>query len=137
MIRRWNPPSVAAPAGQYSHLAAVPAGHELVFVSGQLGLRPDGILAGPDAETPTRQVLANIREVLAAAGGGPEHIVKFLSLIAGVEHLAGSRAARAEIFAEWYPDGDFPAHSLMVVTQLAAPEFAVEIEAVAAIPAVS
>ena len=40
----------------------------------------------------------------------------------------------AEIFTEWYPDGDFPAHSLMVVAQLAAPEFAVEIEAVAAVP---
>ncbi|MFC0549243.1 hypothetical protein [Kutzneria chonburiensis] len=74
MIRRWNPPSVAAPSGQYSHVATVPAGHELVFVSGQLGLRPDGTLAGPD--------------------------------------------------------GDFPAHSLMVVT----PEFAVEIEVVAAVP---
>lgn len=134
MIRRWNPPSVAAPAGQYSHLATVPAGHELVFVSGQLGLRPDGTLAGPDAESQTRQALANIREALAAAGGGPQHIVKFLSLIGGVEHLAGSRLARAEIFAEWYPDGDFPAHSLMVVAQLAAPEFAVEIEAVAALP---
>ena len=134
MIRRWNPSSVAAPAGQYSHLAAVPAGHELVFVSGQLGLLPDGTLAGADAETQTRQALANIQDLLAAAGSGPEHIVKFLSLIAGTEHLAGSRTARSEIFAEWYPDGDFPAHSLMVVTQLAAPQFAVEIEAVAAIP---
>ena len=134
MIRRWNPSSVAAPAGQYSHLAAVPAGHELVFVSGQLGLRPDGTLAGPDAESQTRQVLANIEELLRTAGGGPEHVVKFRSLIAGAEHLDASRKARSEIFAEWYPDGDFPAHSLMVVTQLAAPQYAVEIEAVAAIP---
>ena len=134
MIRRWNPSQVAAPAGQYSHLAAVPPGYELVFVSGQLGLLPDGSLAGEDAESQTRQVLANLRELLAAAGGGPEHIVKLLVLIGGVEHLTGSREARAAVFAEWYPDGDFPANSLMVVAQLAAPEYVVEIEAVAAIP---
>ena len=134
MIRRWNPSSVAAPVGPYKHLAAVPAGHELVFLSGQLGVRPDGSLAGPDVESQTRQVFANIRELLAAAGGGPEHVVKFLTLIAGAENIAASRAVRSEIFGEWYPDGDFPTHTLMAITQLASPEYLVEVEAVAAIP---
>lgn len=134
MIRRWNPEGVAAPLGRYSHLAAVPADHELVFISGQVGVLEDGTLAGPDAESQTRQSLANVKTLLDSLGAGPEHLVKFLTMLSGTEHLAGSRAARDEVFATWYPDGDWPAHSLTVVAALAAPELTVEIEAVAAVP---
>ena len=58
--RRWNPPQVASPLGRYSHLAEVPPGHRLVFVAGQLGLAPDGTLAGPDAEAQARRTFANV-----------------------------------------------------------------------------
>jgi 2-iminobutanoate/2-iminopropanoate deaminase len=134
MIRRWSPARVAPPVGQYSHLAAVPGDHELVFVSGQVGLREDGTLAGPDAESQTRQAFANIGALLDALGAGPEHVVKLLTFVSGTEHLAGSRTAREEIFASWYPGGDWPAHSLMVVAALARPDLTVEVEAVVAAP---
>lgn len=134
MIRRWSPPQIGPPVGQYSHLAAVPEGHEVVFLAGQVGTLPDGTLAGPDAETQTRQTLANIEALLAALGAGPEHLVKMFTMVAGVEHLAGSRAARKEVFDRWFPAGDWPAHSLIVAAALAAPELTVEIEAVAAVP---
>lgn len=134
MIRRWSPAEVGPPLGQYSHLAAVPEGHELVFLAGQVGTLPDGTLAGPDAEAQTRQVLANIEALLASLGAGPEHVVKLFTMVAGVEHLAGSRAARTEVFERWFPAGDWPAHSLIVAAALATPELAVEIEAVAAVP---
>jgi enamine deaminase RidA (YjgF/YER057c/UK114 family) len=106
-----------------------------VFVSGQLGVLPDGTLAGPDAETQTRQIFANIEVLLAAQGAGPEHLVKLLTMVAGTEHLGGYRAAQAETFAKWFPDGDFPAQSLMVVAALAGPDYAAEVEAIAAVPA--
>lgn len=134
MIRRWSPDGVARPIGQYSHLAAVPADHELVFVSGQVGVAEDGTLAGPDARSQTRQAFANIGTLLDVLGAGPEHLVKLLTLVAGAEHLDGSRLAREEVFAAWYPDGGWPAHSLMVVAALAKPELTVEIEAVVAVP---
>jgi 2-iminobutanoate/2-iminopropanoate deaminase len=134
MIRRWNPEGVAAPIGGYSHLAAVPADHELVFISGQIGALPDGSLAGPDAESQTRQALANIERLLESLGAGPGHLVKLLTMLSGTEHLAGSRTARDEVFASWYPDADYPAHSLMVVAALATPALTVEVEGVAAIP---
>lgn len=136
MIRRWNPEGVAAPIGGYSHVAAVPADHELVFISGQIGALPDGSLAGPDAESQARQALANIERLLESLGAGPGHLVKLLTMLSGTEHLAGTRAAFGAVFATWYPGGDFPAHSLTVVAALAAPALTVEIEAVAAIPRV-
>ncbi len=132
--RRWNPESVAPPLGRYSHLAEVPAGHRLVFLAGQLGVAPDGELAA-DAVAQARQIFANLEALLAAEGAGPEHVVKLLTLVAGTEHLAGYRAAQAEVFAKWFPEGDFPASTLAVVAALAGPDYAVEVEAIAAVPA--
>ncbi|MFB9840053.1 RidA family protein [Actinoallomurus acaciae] len=134
MIRRWSPDGLAAPIGQYSHLASVPPDHELVFISGQVGALEDGTLAGPDAESQTRQAFVNIATLLDSLGAGPASLVKLLTMVSAREHLAGSRAAREKIFAAWYPEGDWPAHSLMVVDSLAAPELTVEIEGVAAVP---
>jgi hypothetical protein len=45
MISFSNPDGVHAPHGLYSHTATVPADTELVFVSGQVGVRPDGSLS--------------------------------------------------------------------------------------------
>lgn len=132
--RRWNPDGVAPPLGRYSHLAEVPSGHRLVFLAGQLGVHSDGTLAGPDAETQARQIFANIEALLAARGAGPRHLVKLVTLLAGAEHLPGYRAAQAEAFAKWFPDGDFPAQTLAVVAALAAPDYTAEVEAVAAVP---
>ncbi|WP_037067852.1 RidA family protein [Pseudonocardia acaciae] len=133
-IRRWNPDAVAPPIGQYSHLAAAPAGHRVVFLSGQVGALPDGELAGPDAESQTRQVFANIAALLESLGAGPGHLLKLFTMVSGTEHLAGCRAAREEAFASWFPGRDWPAHSLAVVAALARPDIVVEIEAVAAVP---
>jgi enamine deaminase RidA (YjgF/YER057c/UK114 family) len=134
MPKRWNPDDVSAPVGRYSHVAQVPAGHELVVVAGQVGVRPDGVLAGPDAEAQTREVLANLERVLAGAGARPADLVKVFSMVAGTDHLPGFRAAMGEAFERWFPEGDWPTQSLIVVTALAKPEIVVEIEAMAAVP---
>ncbi|WP_232663387.1 RidA family protein [Pseudonocardia sp. TRM90224] len=133
MIRRWSPDAVAPPLGTYNHLAAAPADHKILFVAGQVGMAPDGTL-GADATDQTRLALANIERLLAAAGGGPGQLVKLFTMVAGVEHLDGVRVGLREAFDRWFPDGDVPTHSLVVVTALARPELAVEVEAVAAVP---
>lgn len=130
----WNPGGIAAPIGRYSHLAAAAPGQRLVFVSGQVGNLPDGTLAGPDALAQTRQVFANLGALLAHLGGSPAQVVKMLTFVAGTEHLPGFYQARDEVFDAWYPGRAYPAHSLAVVAGLAAPELAVELEAVLALP---
>ncbi|OXM75047.1 MULTISPECIES: RidA family protein [Amycolatopsis] len=134
MIRRWNPDTVAAPIGMYSHLAQVPSGHELVVISGQVGVLPDGSLAGADAEAQTEAVFANLERLLAAAGAQPGHVVKVFSMVAGAEHLPGFRTVVKRTFTRWYPDGDWPAQSLIVAAALARPDLLVEVEAMAAVP---
>ncbi|MEU9887019.1 RidA family protein [Sphaerisporangium sp. NPDC051011] len=134
MTRRWSPQEIAAPVGQYSHLASAPPGAELLFISGQIGALPDGRMAGPDAEAQSRQIYENLGALLAVAGSGPRHLLRLFTMVAGAEHLTGVRAGRADTFARWFPDGDWPAHSLIVVSALASPEILVEVEAVAVVP---
>ncbi|KIF77562.1 endoribonuclease [Streptomyces sp. 150FB] len=124
---------MAAPVGKYSHLAEPPAGHRLVFVSGQVGAHPDGSVPA-DAKEQTRLVFANLRVLLDELGAGPEHLVKLLTFVAGTESLPGWAEARDDVYAQWYPDGSYPAHSLAVVTALARHDLLVETEGVIVVP---
>ena len=63
MVSFSNPDGVHAPHGQYSHTATVPADTELVFVSGQVGVRPDGSTPGTMVEQPD-QAFANVVALL-------------------------------------------------------------------------
>jgi 2-iminobutanoate/2-iminopropanoate deaminase len=66
-----NPREVHAPLGPYSHTAVVAAGTELVFVSGQVGMHPDGSIPAAFADQ-TELTFQNLRSCLAAHGlGGP------------------------------------------------------------------
>lgn len=67
-------PAAPAAIGPYSH--AVHAG-QFVFCSGQIPLDPQtGKLVADDIETQTKQVLANVAAVLAAAGLTTGQVVK-------------------------------------------------------------
>jgi 2-iminobutanoate/2-iminopropanoate deaminase len=133
MLNRSNPSGIAAPVGNYHHITTVPAGVDLVFVSGQVGNHLDGGPVASDAAGQARQAFANIGVIVEGLGVTPAYIAKLVTFVVGVESLAGFRVARDEVFAGWYPDGGVPAHSLAVVAALASPELLVEIEAVVAV----
>jgi 2-iminobutanoate/2-iminopropanoate deaminase len=79
-----EPSGVAPPGGHYSHGAGY---GDLVFVSGQLGIRPDGShTADCDFEVQARQALQNVLAVLAAAGSGREDVLKVTAYIVDVAH---------------------------------------------------
>ncbi len=66
-----NPPTLAAPRG-YSNGLVYPAGR-MLFVAGQIGWRQDGSFEDGMAAQFDR-ALANVLEVVRAAGGGAEHV---------------------------------------------------------------
>ena len=68
-----NTATAPAAIGPYSQ--AVRAG-DFVFTSGQIGLEPETGKMVEGVEAETRQVLANLRAVLAAAGASFEQVVK-------------------------------------------------------------
>lgn len=125
MARFLNPSNVHAPVGAYSHTVVVPTGSELVFISGQVGMRPDGSLPTSFAEQ-AEVVFENIRSCLAAHGVGMEAVVKLTSFLVPGQDVHVMREIRQRHFGEHRP-----ASTAVYVPQLVNPAFLLEVEAVA------
>jgi 2-iminobutanoate/2-iminopropanoate deaminase len=67
---------------------AIRAG-ELVFVSGQLGVTPDGTIVGATIEEQTEQALANVGAILEAAGSGLDRLVKTTVYLTSLANFPG------------------------------------------------
>ena len=68
-----------------------------VFVSGQLGLKPDHAeLVGSTIEEQTRQVLDNMEAILIEAGSGLGQIVKATVFLASLADFQGMNSVYAE-----------------------------------------
>lgn len=89
------------PAGHYSQGIA----HDgLLFVAGQLAVRPDGSHQ-PDApfEDQARQAIANMLAIVRAGGSSPEQVLKVNVYIVGVEHWAAFNRVFGDMFGEARP----------------------------------
>jgi len=96
-----------------------------VFVSGQLGLKPDHAEIGGSIEEQTEQVFANLQAILEAAGTGLERLVKTTVFLTDL----GDFTAMNEVYARQVGSSP-PARSTVEVAAL--PSGAkVEIEAIA------
>jgi 2-iminobutanoate/2-iminopropanoate deaminase len=102
-----------APVGPYNQ--AVQAGN-LLFCSGQIALDPGtGAMVGEgDVEAETRQVLANLEAVLAAAGSSPRQVVRTTVFLADLADFAKVNALYAEVFGS----GVSPARACVEVAAL-------------------
>lgn len=130
-MRRLEPKEVHSPVGMYSHGFAVPPG-ELIVVAGQVALDRDGQLVGPgDIRAQLRQTLTNLEAVLKAAGGSLRDVVKFTTYLTRAEDIPEFMEARRALYPGYFPDGVYPANTLLVVDRLVRPEFLIEIEAIA------
>ncbi|MBL3686297.1 RidA family protein [Leucobacter zeae] len=134
MVTGGNPEALAPPIGPFRHYTVVPAGHRLVYLSGQVGQDRNGVLAPGGCAAQTAQTFRNLELLLGEIGATPAHVVKLFTIVAGSGNFREFSRARAEVFARWYPDQDYPAHSAFVAAELAAPDLLVEIEAVVAVP---
>lgn len=100
-----------APAGHYSQ--GVVAGTHL-YISGQLPIRGDGSLCvGDDFQAQAAQAMSNLLEILKAAGGGPQHLVKVTAYIVGIANWPLFNA----VYAAMLPDAH-PARTVVPVTEL-------------------
>ncbi|MDX1502137.1 MAG: RidA family protein [Thermoanaerobaculia bacterium] len=73
-MKVYNTDRAPAAIGPYSQAVSADG---WLYLSGQIGLDPkSGKLVGPSTEEQTRQVLSNLREVLAAAGCTPADVLR-------------------------------------------------------------
>ena len=110
--------------GPYSQ--AIKSGN-LLFISGQVPVNPiTGELTG-DIKVQTRQVLENLKSILAAAGASTADVVKTTVFLKNLDDFV----AMNEVYREYFPI-DAPARSTIEVVRI--PRGAlIEIEAIAVI----
>ena len=126
MTKFIDPRDVHAPVGPYSHTAVVSAGTELIFIAGQVGMRPDGSVPSAFAEQ-AEVTFQNVRACLAAHGLGVEAVVRLGVFLLPGQDFAVLRAVRERHFGTHRP-----ASTTVYVPQLASPAFLLEVEAIAA-----
>lgn len=114
-----------------SHVPLSPAvrAGDMVYVSGQVPVRPDGTMVTGGIEEQTRQVLENIRAALALAGATMDQVVKTTVWIEDARDFGGMNRVYGKVFAAEPPARTTVESRLMV-------DIKVEIEAVAYAPQV-
>ena len=118
-----NPDSIHAPLGRYVHQIEVSGESRLLFLSGQLGMEPDGSLSD-DPVAQLTVALENILRNLEAAGFEPTDLVKITTYVVGEMDPAGRRAEMDRRLGDHVPTS-----TLVFVAALARPDFKVEIDA--------
>ena len=125
-----QPPGWARPKGFSNGIVA--SGRQ-VFIAGQIGWTGEGKWEAKDFAGQFRQTLKNTLEVLAEAGGKPEHIVRMTWYITDKQAYLGAikdvGAAYRELIGKHYP-----AMAVVQVVALVEDLALVEIETTAVLP---
>ena len=113
----------------YSHTASVPAGTELVFVSGQYGSGSDGMVVSEDFDAQVEQAFINLGTALAAHDLALADVVQLRTYVVNpdFEKLGVIGKAVASGGAE-----KPPTQTVIGVAGLAMPNILFEVEAIAA-----
>ncbi|WP_354698056.1 hypothetical protein DSM112329_03719 [Paraconexibacter sp. AEG42_29] len=127
-----NPDGLHDPtAFGYSHTAAIPAGTDLVFVSGQYGSGPDGMVVSTDFAEQVQQAFRNLGVALAAHDLGLRDVVQLRTYVVDVDF--GKLGTIGQAVQEGCGD-PLPVQTVIGVAGLAMPDILFEVEAVAARP---
>ena len=124
--KTYNPATIHTP-GAYSHGRELPANARILYVAGQLGLAPDGKLAGGDFRAQAERAWQNLFAVLADAGMEVGDLVKVNAYLTRRGDIETYREIRARVMGPHRP-----AATLLVIDALAHEGALIEIEAVAA-----
>lgn len=133
-VERLNPPTMPPPVDdtKYSHIA-IGRGSAIVAIAGQIANDANGNIVGiGDYEAQAEQVFRNVAAALAAAGGGPDDLIK------NTIHVVGHRpeliepifAAGRRVFGDDWPRC---ASTYLGVEALGHPDWLIEIDGIAVI----
>ena len=98
----------------------------LLFISGQLGLDPATGTLPEGTEAQTRRALQNLLAILAAAGLGPQHVLKATLYVAHLDDFALVNQLYAEVFQPPFPAREviqaarLPKNGLVEISAIAA-----------------
>ena len=115
---------------RYTYSPALRVGN-LLFLSGTTATDENGQIVAPgDIVGQTRYIYEKFAELLAAAGGGLEHIVETTEYVTTTENYRGTADLRRAIFTPPYPTA-----TGVIVAGLLRKGALIEISAIAVLPA--
>lgn len=126
-----NPPAAPAPlADRYSNVAVIDLGAVTMLVlAGQVALDRDGSIVGTDMTTQSEQIFQAIGAILAAHGGGFEHVVNIRTYLTDLGLINEYGAVRRK-----YLTGTPPTSTTIEISRLFRPEALLEVEVTAVVP---
>ena len=107
-------------------------GARMIYLSGQTAADASYQVRASDFRRQAHAVYDNIELALRSVGATLHHIVKTTTYLTKAEDLPALREVRLERYKGLQAP---PANTLLVVSRLAEPEFLIEIDVVAALPA--
>jgi enamine deaminase RidA (YjgF/YER057c/UK114 family) len=127
MHKALNPSHIAPPyKSRYSHAIEVQADARMLFISGTVGVKPDGSVPAEFAAQ-VETVMQNLTEILKAGGMDWNDVVKFQGFLTPQADLTTFAEVRQKFFAP-----QKPAMTVVWVSGLADPRWMVEVDLVAA-----
>jgi reactive intermediate/imine deaminase len=130
MKQQVSSEKLAKPSGVFSQATVIEARGKLVFISGMVSQAPDGSITGRgDIEAQTRQVCENVQAAVEAAGGTLADVVRVDVYVRNMEHFDTIHKVRAEFFKP-----PLPASTMVEIVKMIAPEYLIEMNAIAVIP---
>ncbi len=124
-LRFMNPSAIAKPGG-YSHVVEATGPGRIVYIAGQLGLKPDGSIAG-DFRAQVVQAFENLKAALASVGASFSDVVKLNNYLVDIgANLGHYREIRDQFVNVSQP----PASTTIGVPALARSDALYEVEAV-------
>lgn len=126
MLKAINPDTISAPRRHYVHSIQVPPGCQLVSVSGQVAVAPDGSIP-ISVVAQTEICWRNIIDILEANDMTVNDIVKVTQFLTRVDDRDAHMATRDRFLGAHKPTS-----TLLFVSALAEPNFLVEVEVWAA-----
>jgi enamine deaminase RidA (YjgF/YER057c/UK114 family) len=126
MTKTYSPDTVAPPFSNYVHAVEAPGNARWLYVSGQIGVAGDGSV--PDDFTgQAEQAFRNVLAILEEAGMAVTDIVRINTYLTDSADIGDYRGIRDRMMND-----HATASTMLVISALAAPQFKIEIEAVAA-----
>jgi enamine deaminase RidA (YjgF/YER057c/UK114 family) len=129
--RFLNPPTIPAPRG-YTHVVETAGPARTIYLSGQLGMTPDGKFAGGEGDfrAQATQAFENVKSGLAAVGAEFSHVVKITVFFTDISYLPIFFEVRDSFVNTKAP----PASTAVQIVKLARPDALFEVEAIAVVP---
>jgi enamine deaminase RidA (YjgF/YER057c/UK114 family) len=136
-FRLINPETLGAPRG-YNHgllsTGTEEAAGRILFVAGQTARDDAGRISAGTVAGQWERALANVMEVVRAAGGGPEHVGRLTIYVTDRDEYLANLTAIGQAYRT-VMGRHYPAIALVEVAGLVDEGAAVEIEATAVVPA--